>query len=53
MDDLVSSLNLANYQLILRMFRKHSVLQSILDVGCGKGEFVWAAIGQGYQVEGL
>jgi 2-polyprenyl-3-methyl-5-hydroxy-6-metoxy-1,4-benzoquinol methylase len=35
------------------MFRKRCALQSFLDVGCGKGEFIWAALGQGFQVEGL
>ena len=53
MEELVSPLTLASYHRVLRKLRKHCVLQSILDVGCGKGEFVWAALGQGYEVEGL
>ena len=53
MEELVSPLTLASYHRVLRRLRKHCFLQSILDVGCGKGEFVWAAIGQGYEVEGL
>jgi len=53
MDELVSPLTLASYQRVLRKLHKHCVPQSILDVGCGKGEFVWTALGQGYEVEGL
>jgi len=53
MEELVSPLTLASYHRVLRRLGKHCVLQSILDVGCGRGEFVWAALGQGYAVEGL
>ena len=53
MEELVTPLTLASYHRVLRRLRKHCVLQSILDVGCGKGEFVWAALGRGYAIEGL
>ena len=53
MEELVSPLTLASYYRVLHRLNKHCALQSILDVGCGKGEFVWAALGQGYAVEGL
>lgn len=53
MEELVSPLTLASYRRVLLTLRKYCALQSILDVGCGKGEFVWAALGQGYAVEGL
>ena len=53
MEELVSPLTLASYYRVLRRLRKHCSLRSILDVGCGKGEFVWAALGQGLAVEGL
>jgi 2-polyprenyl-3-methyl-5-hydroxy-6-metoxy-1,4-benzoquinol methylase len=53
MEELVSPLTLASYRRVFSKLRKHCALQSILDVGCGKGEFVWAALGQGYAIEGL
>lgn len=53
MEDLVSPLTLISYRQVLRMLRGLCGLQSILDVGCGKGEFVWAALGQGFEIEGL
>ncbi len=53
MEELVSPLTLASYSRVLRKLRKNCNLQTILDVGCGKGEFVWAALGQGCAIEGL
>lgn len=53
MEDLVSPLTLESYNRVLRELRKRCDLKSILDVGCGKGEFVWAALGQGCAIEGL
>ena len=53
MDELVSPLKLVNYHRILRNFESYMNFSSILDVGCGKGEFVWAALRQGLKIEGL
>ena len=53
MEQLVSPLTLDSYSRVLRKLHKHCDLQAILDVGCGKGEFVWAALGQGCAIEGL
>lgn len=53
MEEIVSSLTLASYHRVLTKLRKHYDIRSILDVGCGKGEFVWTALGQGFIVEGL
>jgi 2-polyprenyl-3-methyl-5-hydroxy-6-metoxy-1,4-benzoquinol methylase len=52
-ENLVSPLTLASYHRVLRKLRRKCDVQSILDVGCGKGEFVWAALQQCCSVEGL
>lgn len=52
-EELISPLTLASYSRVLRRLGKYCDLRAILDVGCGKGEFVWAVLGQGCAIEGL
>lgn len=52
-EDLVSPLTLASYSRVLKRLSKITNLVSILDVGCGKGEFVWAAQKAGYSIKGI
>jgi len=42
-----------SYMQVLRLFAMHGGGKSILDVGCGKGDFVDAALSEGYNVEGI
>jgi 2-polyprenyl-3-methyl-5-hydroxy-6-metoxy-1,4-benzoquinol methylase len=53
MEELVSPFTLASYQRVLCRLANYGDLCTILDVGCGKGEFVWAATRSGYSIQGL
>jgi 2-polyprenyl-3-methyl-5-hydroxy-6-metoxy-1,4-benzoquinol methylase len=52
-EELVSPLTLASYARVLRRASRLTTVRTILDVGCGKGEFLWAAQRQGYKAVGL
>ena len=52
-EDLVSPLTLLSFSRVLDKLCKISNIQPILDVGCGKGEFVWAAKNMGYVIKGI
>ncbi|WP_413328283.1 class I SAM-dependent methyltransferase [Synechococcus sp. MIT S9508] len=52
-EDLVSPLTLVSYDRVLKRLCKITNIQNILDVGCGKGEFVWAARNSGYAIKGI
>ena len=43
----------ASYARVLQRISRLTNLRTILDVGCGKGEFLWAAQELGYKTEGL
>ncbi len=53
MEELVSPLTIASYSKVLYKISRLTNVQMILDVGCGKGEFIWAAQRCGYKAEGL
>lgn len=52
-ENLTSPLTLASYQRVLSKLCTLTNISSILDVGCGKGEFVWAARNFGYSIQGI
>ena len=52
-EDLTSPLTLASYDRVLNKLSTLTRVNSILDVGCGKGEFVWAARNNGYSIKGI
>lgn len=46
-------LNTLSYNKVLELFAKHTNGNSILDVGCGKGDFVYAGVKAGWNVNGI
>lgn len=52
-ENLTSPLTLASYDRVLKKLSALTNIKSILDVGCGKGEFVWAALNYGYSIQGI
>lgn len=52
-DELYNPLTRKSYIKVLRLLSSHGGGVSILDVGCGKGDFVDAALDGGYKAEGI
>ena len=52
-DDVYDPLTHKRYLSLLDLFSTHGYGKSILDVGCGKGDFVDAALNAGWDVEGI
>lgn len=52
-EDLYNPLTRKSYKKVLRLLTSYGGGKSILDVGCGKGDFVDAALSEGYKVEGI
>jgi len=52
-EEIVPPLTLSSYQKVLRRLAMYANVHTILDVGCGKGEFVWAATKSGFKTQGL
>lgn len=51
--ELFDPLTRQSYEQVLNLIASHSDGLSILDVGCGKGDFVDAALDEGFKVEGI
>jgi 2-polyprenyl-3-methyl-5-hydroxy-6-metoxy-1,4-benzoquinol methylase len=47
------SLTKASYFRVLKLLESNGCIQTILDVGCGNGSFVDAALEQGFKVQGI
>lgn len=52
-EEVFSSLTRKSYSDVLRLLNAYGGGKSILDVGCGKGDFVDAALDEGYEAEGI
>ena len=52
-EQIYDSLTRKSYMQVLRLLELYTSGKSILDVGCGYGSFVDAALGQGYNVRGI
>ncbi len=52
-EEIFNPLTRKSYCNVLRLFDVYGGGKSILDVGCGKGDFVDAAIDEGYNAEGI
>src|SRR4030065_628571 len=52
-EEVYSPLTCKSYMQVLRLLATHGGGKSILDVGCGKGDFVDAALSEGYDVGGI
>ena len=52
-EELYNPLTRKSYIKVLRLLSSHGGGVSILDVGCGKGDFVDAALDGGYKAEGI
>lgn len=52
-EDIYNPITRKSYMKVLQLFEKHGGGKSILDVGCGNGSFVDAALEQGYNAEGI
>jgi 2-polyprenyl-3-methyl-5-hydroxy-6-metoxy-1,4-benzoquinol methylase len=52
-EQIYDSLTRKSYIQVLRLLELYNSGKSILDVGCGYGSFVDAALGQGYNVRGI
>jgi len=51
--ELYDQLTRNSYKKVLELIASHSDGMSILDVGCGKGDFVDAALHEGFKVDGI
>lgn len=51
--DIYNPLTRKSYVQVLRLFETYGGGKSILDVGCGKGDFVDAALSEGYDIGGI
>lgn len=52
-EETYDALTCKSYMQVLRLFASYGSGKSILDVGCGKGDFVDVAMQEGYSVEGI
>jgi len=52
-EELYNPLTRKSCKQVLRLLTSYGGGRSILDVGCGKGDFVDAALSEGYKVEGI
>ena len=52
-DALYNPLTVKSYLKVLELFSKNTTGSSILDVGCGKGDFVDAALHAGWDINGI
>jgi 2-polyprenyl-3-methyl-5-hydroxy-6-metoxy-1,4-benzoquinol methylase len=52
-EQVYDSLTKDSYLRVIKLLALHGCKQTILDVGCGNGSFVDAALGQGYLVQGI
>ena len=52
-DALFSALTAKSYRKVLELFARHTSGKSILDVGCGKGDFVDAGLRAGWDIHGI
>jgi 2-polyprenyl-3-methyl-5-hydroxy-6-metoxy-1,4-benzoquinol methylase len=52
-EDLFNPLTALSYHKVLDLFTENTSGKSILDVGCGKGDFVHAGVKEGWNVEGI
>jgi 2-polyprenyl-3-methyl-5-hydroxy-6-metoxy-1,4-benzoquinol methylase len=50
---LFNPLTTLSYHKVLELFNKHTSGKTILDVGCGKGDFVYAGTQAGWNVKGI
>ena len=50
---LFNPLTTLSYHKVLDLFAEHTSGKSILDVGCGKGDFVYAGVKAGWNVSGI
>ena len=52
-DELFSPLTALSYMKVLGLFARHNLGKRILDVGCGKGDFVDVGLRSGWEVSGI
>jgi 2-polyprenyl-3-methyl-5-hydroxy-6-metoxy-1,4-benzoquinol methylase len=50
---LFNPLTALSYHKVLDLFTKNTSGKSILDVGCGKGDFVYAGVKEGWNINGI